>query len=111
MTRPESVCAFVTLEGDVDGTPKLESEIRDHSGCWYWQVRAILAHRLVGLDEDSPERSCGCFCSKSPRCEREARSLVCATHPMVRLQNPFASGQDDGSPAGLGHLKTSEGTR
>ena len=50
----QSICAFVTLEGDLEGTDELVAEIREHVAQQDRQVRAPEAHRLVRRPAEDP---------------------------------------------------------
>ena len=50
----QSICAFVTLEGDLEGTDELVAEIREHVAQRDRQARAAEADRLVRRPAEDP---------------------------------------------------------
>ena len=52
----QAICAFVTLEGDLDGTDEIADEIREHVGDADLEDRAAQADHLDGRSAEDPLR-------------------------------------------------------
>ena len=76
----QAIVAFVTLQGDLEGTPEIEAQIREHVASTSASSRGRSGScGATTCRRRARGRSCAGCCATSPRVARSATSRRCAT--------------------------------
>jgi len=93
----QSVCAFVTLEGDLEGTPDLEAEIREHVA---QRIGKLARPKRIVWSDDLPKTRSGKIMRRLLKDIAEGRALGDVTtlrdpDVMKQLQGKIAEATED----------------